>query len=83
MKDTATIEKRVDLMLIEEDRRYPEMWSYIHYSKAKPLGLRQGDVVRVTMDGKPLDGLLVVDEYVTWRDDKNRGYAGFRLTNRA
>ena len=53
----------------DSDRNYPTLWAYISYSEAKANGIKKGDVV---------DGMKVV-EYITWRTDTNREFAGFKL----
>lgn len=57
-----------------EDRQDPSS-GYLHYSVAKREGIRRGSTFE-TADGT---ACFTATEYVTWRPDINRAFAGFKL----
>ena len=63
----------IDLQKIREDRTCPTV-AYHFYGDAKEAGLRTGDSFQI-QNGREI---FEVEEYVRWRDDIQKRFAGFR-----
>ena len=64
--------KKLNLMKLKEDRTC-QTTAYLFYGDAKNAGLRTGDEFQI--DGG--HEVFEVGEYIRWRDDIQKSFAGF------
>lgn len=75
--------KTIDLMETKDDKgSMAGAWMYIFYGDAKKAGIRRGDHFQVTAQGDPVSE-WIAEEYITFRNDINRCFKGFRCVRAA